>query len=232
MVQPGNRHVKAIAEVCAGGQVHATGQRAVPKPTDRGDDVIGIHCGLFATLGDGLLDHLQRVLSQQLQDPNILPGSGFGALTVLELGPQLIEAGRQRPLGKHKGMIQSRRTATEDRQIMPRFHDPFAARVAALVTGNPPRTPDHLDPIHICLDGHRLEGPATRHTVAVRIEPYRLVLIDLRRLRDERVKRTQRQGQSGLLIPFKQLPDRLRLARHDMGPLGQSTRPQIGIQLG
>ena len=231
MVQPGNRHVKAIADVPTGGQIHATGEWAVPKPTYRGHDVIGIARGLFAALDDGLLDHLQRVFRQQLQDSNILPGSGFRALTVLELGPQLIEAGRQRPSGKHKGMVQGRRTRTQDCQVMLGLHDPLPSRVAAIVTGNHPQAIDHLDPIHICLDGHRLEGPATRYTVAVRIEPYRLVLIDLRDLRDERVEGTGWQGQRRVFILLEQLPDRLRPARHDMVPLGQSARPQVDIQL-
>ena len=87
MVQLGNRHIKAITATRTSEQIDVTGSRTVPEPMDRGDDVVRVHRSPFAALDDGLLDHLQRVLSQQLQDPNILPGSGFGALTALKLGP-------------------------------------------------------------------------------------------------------------------------------------------------
>ena len=207
------------------------GRQAVPQPTDGGDDVICVHRSPFAALDDGLLHHLQRVLSQQLQDSNILPGSGFRALTVLKVGSQLIKAGRQLPSVKHKRMIQGRRTTTEDRQIMPGLHDPSPSPVAALMTGNHPQAIDHLDPIHVRLDSYRLESPATRHTVAVRIEPNRLILVYLCGLRDERIEGTRRQGQSSLLVLLKRFPDRLHLARHNMVPLGQSARLQVGIQL-
>ena len=43
---------------------------------------------------NGLLHHRQRIFGQQLQDANILPGPGHRAMTLLEVFPQLLEAGR------------------------------------------------------------------------------------------------------------------------------------------
>jgi len=85
---------------------------------------------------NGFLHHLHRVFGQQLQDANILPGPRDRPMTLLEGGPQLLEAGRQRPIVKDEGMIQGRRPATENRQIVTRFDDPFAAGVTASMTGD------------------------------------------------------------------------------------------------
>ena len=232
MVQLRNRDLKGITGFRTGVGIHVGGDRTVTEPTDRGDEMIGVHRGFPAALNNSLLDHFDGVFGQQLQDPNVLPRPGGGTLAILEVRPQLVEASRQFPSGKHEGMIQGRRPATENRQIVTRLHDPFPSGVAAVVMGHPPLAGHHLDPIHIRLDRHRPEGPATRNTIAVRIEPHRLILIHLRHLRDKRIERTRRQGQSRLLVLLKELPDGLRLARHPVVPLGHRARPQVGIQLG
>ena len=232
MVQLRNGDLKGITGFRTGVGIHVGGDLTVTEPTYRGDEMIGVHRGFPRGLDDGLLDHLYRVLGQQLQNPNVLPCSGGGTLAILEVGPQLIEARRQLPAGKHKGMIQHRRSATENRQIMTRLHDPFPSGVAAVVTGNHGLTGHHLDPIHIRLNRHGPEGPATRNAVAVRIEPHRLILVHFRYLRDKRIERTRRQGQSRLLVLLKELPDGLRLTRPHMITFGHRARPQVGIQLG
>lgn len=91
----------------------------------RRNDVIGIDCRFRTTVHNRLLHDLHRIFSQQLQDANVLPGPGHGAVTLLELCPQLLEAGRQRPAIEHKGVIQGRRSATENGQIVAGFYDPF-----------------------------------------------------------------------------------------------------------
>ena len=231
MVQPGNRDLNASTEAPVQAGLTSRRDRMIPEPTDRRNNVIGVHGRLMAAEGDGLLNHFHRVFSQQLQDPHVLSRASGQSLPRLQVGPQGVEAGRQFPVGKHEGMIQGRRPATEDRQIMLRLHDPFSAGVTAFMAGDDAGAADHLDPIHVRLEGHRLEGPAARHTVAVRIEPHRLVLIDLRDLRDKGVEGTGRQGQGPVLVLLEQLPDRLRFAGHDLVPLGQSARPQVGVQL-
>lgn len=189
MVQLGNRDLDGIraapteARIC---------RLAVAESPDGGNDLIGMHCRLFATLVDRLLDHLHGILGQQLQDPNVLPRAAGEPVAGLEVGPQLLEAGRQGPLIEHEGVIQGRRTATEDRQIVPGFDDPFVPGIAALMAGNDAGAADDLDPIHIGLDRYGLEGPTPRHAVAVRLEPHRLVLVDLRRLGYERIEGLRR----------------------------------------
>ena len=115
---------------------------------------------------------------------------------------------------------------------MLRLHDPFPTGVTAGVASQHARAGHHLDPIHIRLDRHRLEGPASWNAVAVRIESHRLVLVHFRRLGHERIEGPRRQRQRRLPVLLEQLPDRLGLARHRMVPLSQGARPQIGIQLG
>jgi hypothetical protein len=231
MVQRGDRDVNRLRGVRTAWDRLVTGIVTVPDPMGRRKDLVGVDGRLAAALEDGLLDHLQRVFGQQLQDPHVLPGSGGQPLPLLEVGPQLIEARRQRPLGKHEGMIQGGGPATEDGQVVLRLHDPFPAGVAAWVTGNYPCLRGHLNPIHVRLDRHRLEDPATWNAVAVGVEPHRLILVHLGRLGDKWIERPRRQGQSGLLVLLEQLPDRLGPAGHHMVPLGQSARPQIRVQL-
>ena len=71
------------------------------------------------------LHDLHRVFGQQLQDANVLPSPGHGAVTPLEVFPQLLEADRQSPAVKDEGVIQGRRSATENGQIVAWFYDPF-----------------------------------------------------------------------------------------------------------
>ena len=85
-----------------------------------------------------LLHDFHRVFSQQFQDANVLARPGHRAVTSLELLPQLLEASRQYPAVKHEGMIQGRRSATENGQIMTRFYNPFSAGVASTVAGDSP----------------------------------------------------------------------------------------------
>lgn len=232
MIQRRNRQDRARGRGSTHGRDSRAGDRAGPEPTNGRDDVIRIHRRSLAGLDDGLLNHLHRVFSQELQDPHVLPCAAREPFPCFEVGPQLLEAGGQLPAVEHKGMIQRRRPATEDRQVVLGLDDPFAAGVTAWVTGDHAGVGCHFDPIHVRLDRHRLEGPPPRHAVTVRVEPHRLILVHLRRVRHERIEGTRRQGQGRLLVLFEQFPDRLSLACHRMVPLGQGTRPQVRIQLG
>ena len=232
MIQLRKGKGQRILRVCTGVRIDTVGHGMIPEPTDRREEVIRVHRRLRATLNNGLLDQLHRILREQLQNPNILSRAARESFPLLEVGAQLVEAGRQFPLGKHEGMIQSGRPTTQNRQIMLGLHDPFVTGVTAGVTSNDPSAGDYLDPIDIRLDRDRLEGPATRNTVTVRIEPHRLVFVHLPGLGNERIEGPRRQSQGRLFILLEQLPDRLCLARHHVIPLGQGARPQVGIQLG
>jgi len=117
------------------------------EPMGGGDDLVGIDDGFVATVNNGLLNQFHGVFGQQLQDTNVLSGSGHRAVTYLERSSQLLEAGRQRPAIKHRGMIQGRRSATENGQIMTGFDDPLISRVTASVRGDHAIGRDHIDPI-------------------------------------------------------------------------------------
>ncbi len=136
-----------------------------------------------------LLHHFHRVFGQQLQHANVLSRPDHQAVTPLEVFSQLLEAGRQHPAIEHERMIQGRRPATQNGQIMTWFYDPFPAAVASRVLGNHPIGRDHVNPIDIGFNRHRGEGPATGNAVAIGVESHHLILIDLRRFRDERIER-------------------------------------------
>ncbi len=181
---------------------------------------------------NGLLHQCQRVFGQQLQDANVLPGSGHRAMPLLEVFPHPGEAGRQSPSIEHEGMIQSRRPATEDGQIVTRLDDPFAPGVTSPVRGDDALRRDHIDPIDIGLDRRRGKGPTTGNAVTIGVEPHSLIFVHLGRGRDKRVKGMGRQRQRRLFILREQFPDRLGLARHTVVQPGQGAPPQIRVELG
>ena len=170
MVQCGNRQDRGRGQGRSDERGRGTGHRVSPEPTSGRDDVIRVYRRSLAGLHDGVPNHLHWVFGQELQNPNVLPGATCEPFPFFEVGPQLVEAGRQLPFGKHKGMIQGGRPTAQNRQVMLGRHDPFVTGITTSMTGNDSRTGDHLDPIHVRLDGHRLEGPASRNTVAIRIE--------------------------------------------------------------
>jgi len=153
-------------------------EAAFIEPRGGEDNLVGVDGGFGTVLNDRVLDHGHRVVGQQLQDTNVLPGPGDGAVTLLKVFPQALEAGRQRPTIKHRGMVQRRRTTPENGQIVTGLDDPFISCVAASVRGDHAIRRDHIDPIDIRLDRHRGEGPATGNAVAIGVESHRLILVD------------------------------------------------------
>ena len=118
------------------GRLDRATEATIVEPMRRRNDVIGVDCRFRTTVYNRLLHDLHRVFGQQLQDANVLSRPGHGTMTSLEIFPQLLEAGRQCPAVKHEGMIQGRRSATENGQIMTGFYDPFSTRVASSVRGD------------------------------------------------------------------------------------------------
>jgi len=98
--------------------------------------MVGIDRHFDATAYNRLLHHFHRVFGQQLQDANVLSRSGEGAVTALKVFSQTLEAGRQRPTIEHRRMVQSRRSTTENGQIVAGLDDPLLPRVTALVRGD------------------------------------------------------------------------------------------------
>jgi hypothetical protein len=175
----------------------------VVEPMGRGNDLIGVDGGLGVTLDNRLLHDCHRVFGQQLKDTHILPRSGEGAVTALKGFPQTLEAGRQRPTIEHGRMIQSRRSATENGQIVTGLDDPFVPCITSCVRGDDAIGPDHIDPVNIRLDRHRSKGPATGNAVAIGVESHRLILVDLGRGWDKRIERMGRQRQCRLFVLLK-----------------------------
>lgn len=151
----------------------------VVEPMGRGNDLIGVDGGFGVTLDNRLLYDRHRVFGQQLKDTNVLPRSGDGAVTALKGLPQTLEAGRQRPTIEHRRMVQGRRSATENGQIVTGLDDPFVPCITSLVRGDDAINPNHIDPVNIRLGRHRREGPATGNAVAIGVESHRLILVDL-----------------------------------------------------
>lgn len=88
--------------------------------------------------------------------------------------------------------------------------DQLTTLIAAPMGGNHGIGRHHIDTVNIRLDRHRLKGPTTRDRVTISVKTNRLILIDLRRLRDTGIKRTFGQGQRPDFIPFKTLTHRFR----------------------
>jgi len=70
-----------------------------------------------------LLYSWDRMLGQQLQDPDVLTSTGGGAIPDLEIVSQREETRRQFPLAKHRRMIQRRRATAQNCQVMLLLHD-------------------------------------------------------------------------------------------------------------
>ncbi len=49
------------------------------------DDLVGVDGGFGATLDNRIVHHFHRVFGQQLQDTNVLPWPGHGAVTLFEV---------------------------------------------------------------------------------------------------------------------------------------------------
>lgn len=86
MVQLRKGKGQRILRVGVGVRIDTAGDRTVPEPANRGNDVIGVQRRLPAALSDGFLDHFHRVFGQQLQDPHVLPRAGRESLALFEVG--------------------------------------------------------------------------------------------------------------------------------------------------
>ena len=159
-------------------------------PTQDRGDVVPI---ALAGANDGLLHTFDRVLGEQLQDPNELAGSCLGAVLLFQGHTQIAEYCRQLPLSVDVGVVERRRLATQCHQVMQRIQHLHPLGIGAWVLGDALAAGHDLDMMHVTLDSHGLERKPTRHAVAVPIEAHGLILVHLGRLPDGGVERLRGQ---------------------------------------
>jgi hypothetical protein len=155
---------------------------------------IGMQGGFPAAPLDRLLYSLDRMLGQQLQDPDVVPRPSRGTIPGLELLSQRSKDRRQFPVAKHRRMIQRRRPSAQNRQIMLLLHDQLAPLVTPPMRSHHRALGHHVDPIDIRLDRDLLKGPATGDGIAIGVVADGLVFIDFGLLGDTGIEGTSRQG--------------------------------------
>ena len=125
-----------------------------------------------------LLHSWDRMLGQQLQDPDVLTSPVRRAIPGLEIFSQRGKNRRQFPVAKHRRMIQRRRATTQNRQIMLFLHDQLPPLVTTPMRSHHRTLGHDVDPMNIRLDRDLLKGPATGDGVPIGIVADRLVFID------------------------------------------------------
>ena len=101
---------------------------------------------------------------------------------------QFVEHGRQLPTAENVGVVQSCRPPVQPVQIMHGIKDLLVPAVATRMRRQHFATQHDVDPLHIGLDCHRLEGGGAWHAVAVGLVANHLVLVDLGRGVDTRIE--------------------------------------------
>lgn len=166
-------------------------ERAAAHALHDGLDVVA---AARLALHDRPLHPRRRVpLVQQLQDANEVANASGAAVLTLQVGTQFVEDRRQLPVAEDVGVIQRRRLAAEDFQVMKRVEVLLESAVQARMPGHDLVAGHDDDLVNIALHRHGAKGVAARHAVAVAVETHRLVLVHLRRLRDAGVERVRRQ---------------------------------------
>ena len=126
-----------------------------------------------------LLYPSDRMLGQQLQDPDVLTSPGGGAISSLEIFSQRGKIRRQFPVAKHRRMIQRRRATAQNRQVMLLLHDQLPPLVTTPMRSHHRTLGHDVDPMDIRLDRNLLKGPATGDGVPIGVVADRLIFIDL-----------------------------------------------------
>lgn len=170
--------------------------------------------------------------TQELQDADKVANAAGPAVLTFQVGAQLVEDCRQTPVAEDVGVVQRRRLAAEDLQVM-------LGVQALLVAAVQPRMPGHDllaghndDLVDVALDRHRAKGVAARHAVAVAVEADCLELVHLRRLRNAGIKGIWRQGQRLGSVASEALADALDLARLDTLTFCPAAAQQVRVQIG
>jgi len=133
-----------------------------------------------ATAGlDGLEYPMERVLCQELQHANELPGARQRTVTRFKSLTQLGKRRRQTPIAVDVGVIEIGWLHSQRGQVVQRIEHLFALAVGPLVLGNPLAVADDFDAIDVGFYRDRGERMPTRHTVTILLPSDRLILVDL-----------------------------------------------------
>ena len=142
------------------------------------NDHIGMQRGFPPAPLYRLLHSGDRMLGQQLQDPDVLTSTGGGAIPGLEIFSQRGKNRRQFPVAKHRRMIQRRRTTAQNRQIMLLLNDQLPPLVTAPMRSHHRALGHDVDPVNVSLDRDLLKRPATGNGIPIGVVADGLVFID------------------------------------------------------
>jgi hypothetical protein len=156
-------------------------------------DGLHIETGLGPALLDGTQDLLLGMGLQQLDDADVMLGPVTGPMLPFQGLAQFVEHGRQLPTAENIGVVQSCRPAVQPVQIMHGIKNLFVPAVATRMRRQHFATQHDVDPLHIGLDRHCLEGGGAWHAVAVGLVANHLVLVDFGRGVDTRIESLLRQ---------------------------------------
>jgi hypothetical protein len=201
-------------------------------PPHTHQDRLDVEARLGLALLDGPLHLLLGVLLQQLHHADVMLGPVARSMLPLQSFTQLVEHGRQLPAAKNVGMVHGRRPTVQPLQIVLRIEHLLVPAVTARVRRDHLPAQHDLDPLHVGLDRHGLEGSLPGHAVAVGLVADRLVLIDLGRRADTGIEGSFRQGQRLGTLPCEALADALALACLDALSVTHTTALQMNIQSG
>ena len=150
-----------------------------------------------ATAGlDGLFNSNERMLGQQLQHADKVPGARQRPVACFKTLAQLSKRRRQTPVAVDIGVIEIGWLHSQRGQVVQRIEHLLALTVGPLVLGNPHSVANDFDALDVRFYRDRGEGVPPRHTVAVLLPGDRLILVDLANLAHGGFERAkgQRQG--------------------------------------
>ncbi len=154
-------------------------------------------------LDDGAFHAFDGVVGERLQHADVLLGAGAETEPFLQGSTQRGERRGKRPVAVDRRVIERGRLAFQNSQEVQRIEHLLGAAVAPGVRRHDGPVAGHFDAIDVPLHGHGAEGPATRHAVAVAVEPSRLVLVHLGGLNHAIVEAMGRDRQRGGAIPLE-----------------------------
>lgn len=186
-----------------------------------------------ATAGlDRLLNPSQRMLGQQLQHADELPGAGQRAVACFKTLAQLGKRRRQTPVAINVGVIEIGWLHSQRGQVVQRIQHLLALAIGPLVLGNPYSVADDFDALDIRFYRDRGERMPPRHTVTILLPGDRLVLVDLANLAHGGFKWSMGQRQGAGPLCREAFADRFAVARDRPLQVSLAAFEQISIQRG